>query len=520
MEFPRGSGILAHITSLPGRLGVGDLGPAALDFVDFLSRTGQTWWQVLPLGPTGYGNSPYQSLSSFAGNPVLISPEVLASEGWLTAAELSDVPSSTSGHVDFERVEPIRRKLLARAFTRFASTAMPAQRAELLSFKTRQAWWLDEYVLFAALKHAHDDQAWTKWEPRLVRRDGAAMQEWAKKLEREIELETFVQFAFDRQWTALKKYARDRGIRFIGDVPIFVAHDSADVWANQALFQLDERGAPCVVAGVPPDYFSSTGQLWGNPLYRWDVLAELDYGWWIQRLKRAFDMFDLVRLDHFRGFEAYWEIPGNAPDASTGRWVHGPGKALFVAAERQLGKLPLIAEDLGVITPPVEALRDELGFPGMRVLQFGFGDDPKGADYRPHNFLRHCVAYTGTHDNDTTYGWFWSNAGEGTTRSQEQIDRERAFILSYVGTDGREIHWDFIRLAWESVADTAIAPLQDLLGLGNEARMNLPGTIGNWTWQSKPGAITPAIEARLAEMTSVYQRSRTGDSKGNGANTV
>lgn len=507
MRFPRSSGIVCHVSSLPGRYGIGDLGPAALDYVAFLARTRQSIWQVLPIGPTGYGNSPYQSFSAFAGNPLFVSPERLIDDGWLEPHELSGGPDFDPRSVDFEAVIPWRRRLLETAWQRFERDHTPALRQEFAEFLSNNDWWLDDYALFAALKEHAQQRAWTSWQVELVHRDPAALRAARQRLAEPIAFETFVQFAFARQWFALKREANRRGIRLLGDLPIFVAHDSADVWTAQDMFWLEPDGRPSVVAGVPPDYFSVTGQLWGNPLYRWERHAQRGFDWWIRRLAYALQLFDVVRVDHFRGFEAYWEIPAGAQTAASGRWVPGPGLALFRAIESQLGPVPLIAEDLGVITPLVEALRDAIGAPGMRVLQFAFGNDAKASDYKPHNYPRHCVVYTGTHDNDTTVGWFHSRAGVGTTRSQAEIDREREMVLRYTGTDGRQIAWDMIRLAWGSVADTAIAPMQDLMELGSEARMNLPGTTGNnWRWRYLPEQLTAGIEARLTLLTETFER--------------
>lgn len=505
-RLPRGSGILLHITSQPGGLGCGDLGPAAREFVDVLARTGQSLWQVLPLGPTGYGNSPYQATSAFAGNPLLISLERLAEQGWLTHDELRPTEPFPADRVDFDRVIAWRRPRLESAWQRFAAAGGESA-ADYQQFRAASADWLDEFALFSALKSEAGGHAWTSWPPELVRREPEALVESRRRLADQIACEVFIQFQFHTQWNALREYAQSRSVRIMGDLPIFVAHDSADVWANQDLFQLDPDGRPTVVAGVPPDYFSCTGQLWGNPLYRWDTERDRVTAWWIDRFRHAMQQFDLVRLDHFRGFEAYWEIPADAPDARQGRWVPGPGFEFFRAAADALGPLPLVAEDLGVITPAVDALREEVGAPGMRVLQFAFGVDPKATDYLPHNYPPHCVVYTGTHDNDTTVGWFHSQAGEGTTRAQSDIDDERALILEYVGSDGHEIAWDMLRLAWSSVADTAIAPLQDVLSLDSSARFNLPGTAsGNWDWRCAPGQFTPELEERLRTLTSVYQR--------------
>ncbi|QDU30125.1 4-alpha-glucanotransferase [Anatilimnocola aggregata] len=504
----RSSGILCHITSLPGKFGCGDLGPAADDFIDFLQRTGQTRWQVLPLGPTGYGDSPYQCYSAFAGNPLLISLERLVDDGLLTAADLKAFPvSADETKVDFDQVRPAHEALLRRAYDNYRSLANAKLKLAFIAFQNSQAAWLADYSLFAALKEFHGGSGWTVWQAEFARRDLDALARVRVALAEAIERHAFVQFLFARQWQAVRKRCHAAGIMIIGDAPIFVSHDSADVWANPDLFYLDAAGQPTVVAGVPPDYFSATGQRWGNPLYRWHRMHANGYDWWCQRMAHSLQMFDFVRLDHFRGFEAYWEIPGTSPTAVGGRWVFGPGKALFEALAAKLGGLPIYAEDLGLITPEVEQLRDELGLPGMRVLQFAFGDDAKSLDYRPHNYPRHCVVYTGTHDNDTTVGWFLSAAGDGTTRNNEQVERERNLVLSYVGGDGSEIHWDMIRQALGSIADTAIVPAQDLLGLGSAARMNLPGTgTGNWSWRMPPGALTPAIEKRLATLTMIFDR--------------
>lgn len=506
-RFPRSCGILCHVTSLPGRWGIGDLGNVAYRFVDWLAHAGQGLWQVLPLGPPGFGESPYQCFSAFAGNPLLVGLDRLVEEGWLSQNDLDAAPPFGSATVEFEHVSPFRDACLTRAFDEFRKSASSAQRTEFDAFRYEQAWWLDDYALFAALKVAHGGRPWTQWSGELISRHGETLKKHAATLANNIDREAFFQFQFDRQWRELRAYAHARGIRLMGDVPIFVAHDSADVWAHQNLFCLDARGQPTVIAGVPPDYFSETGQRWGNPLYQWDVMRNDAYVWWILRLRHALTQFDLVRLDHFRGFESYWEIPGDAPTAAGGRWVPGPGAAFFRCVLDEFGRLPLVAEDLGVITPAIDFLRDEFEFPGMRILQFAFGNDPKGPEYRPHNFPRNCVVYTGTHDNDTTVGWFHSRPGIGTTRKAAQITAERAFALKYLGTDGRDIHWDMTRLALASVADTAIVPVQDVLGLGTEARMNLPGSaVGNWRWRFTEDQLTPESTKMLAELTEIYDR--------------
>jgi 4-alpha-glucanotransferase len=504
----RASGILLHVTSLPGPNGAGDFGASAYQFVDSMVRARQGIWQVLPLGPTGYGDSPYQSYSAFAGNPVLVDLDELTELGWLTAAELADGPLPSADQVEFEQITPWRQSKLHLAYQRFVASATRSQKADLQTFREQNQKWLDDYALFMALKELFGGVQWTRWPSGPASREPAALAELQNALSDELEFQVFVQWCFFRQWRALKDYANVRGVRIIGDVPIFLAHDSADVWAQRRLFQLQDSGEPRFVAGVPPDYFSATGQLWGNPLYDWDYAAATGYEWWLRRLEQALNLFDWVRLDHFRGFAAHWEIPADNRTAAGGRWVPGPGAAFFTAAVKRLGRLPLIAEDLGVITPDVEALRDQFGLPGMRVLQFAFGDDPKAPDYRPHNYIPNCAVYTGTHDNDTTVGWFQSVAGAGTTRSVQQIARERDFTLRYLQTDGSEIHWDMIRLAVASVARLAVFPMQDVLGLGSEARMNMPSTSqGNWRWRMQPGQLTRRHEERLAALAEIYGRS-------------
>jgi 4-alpha-glucanotransferase len=500
----RKSGILLHPTSLPGPFGIGDLGPVAHGFVDFLAACGQRLWQVLPLGPTGFGDSPYQSFSAFAGNPLLISPERLVEDGLLEKGELKP-PAFAAEAVDYGAVIDFKRPLLERAHRRFKEHAPPAARRAFAAFCRREAGWLDDYALFVALKEAHGGKAWNEWEEDLALRRPEALARWRRRAAETIEVRQFGQYHFFRQWAALKRRAARAGVEVMGDVPIFVAQDSADVWAHPELFQLDERGRPTAVAGVPPDYFSETGQLWGNPLYRWDAMARTGYRWWIDRLRATLAVVDLVRLDHFRGFEAYWEVPAGEETAVNGRWVQGPGDALFVALKAALGRLPIVAENLGVITPEVEALRERFGLPGMVVLQFAFGGDGD-SDFLPHNYTRDRVVYTGTHDNDTTVGWWTAGAGD-TTRTDDQAVREREFAKRYLATEGREIHWDFIRAALASVADLAIVPLQDLLGQGSAARMNLPARpSGNWQWRFVAGALTPEIRDRLRELTTTYGR--------------
>ncbi|HUQ30492.1 MAG TPA: 4-alpha-glucanotransferase [Pyrinomonadaceae bacterium] len=506
MSFPRSSGILLHPTSLPGSFGIGDLGDEAYRFAAFLAASKQSLWQVLPLGPTGYGDSPYQCFSAFAGNTLLISPERLVEEGLLTQEDLGHAPRFSSERIEFGEVITFKNALLRRAFERFKSKTDTGLRAGFEQFTHQASSWLEDYALFRALKDAQGGRAWNEWEPALTRRDPAALARAHESLREQIDAQKFYQFLFFKQWAALKSYCHEQGIKLVGDIPIFVARDSADVWMNPDQFKLDAAGRPLVVAGVPPDYFSATGQLWGNPIYNWERMLADGFGWWIERVRATLRIFDIVRIDHFRGFAASWEIPGEDKTAERGAWVNVPGRELFTAIRQSLGDLPIIAEDLGVITPDVEALRDDFGLPGMRILQFAFGGDTLNLDL-PHNYIKNCVVYTGTHDNDTTVGWFTSRAGEGSTRDSEQIERERRFCLDYLNSDGREIHWDFIRAVLSSVADTAIIPLQDLLGLGNEARMNLPNsTSGNWSWRFKAGALTDELGERLKKMTQLYGR--------------
>jgi 4-alpha-glucanotransferase len=495
MRFPRSSGILLHPTSLPGPYGIGDLGHGARRFADFLAVSGQTLWQVLPLGPTGYGDSPYQCFSALAGNPLSI-----AMDDW----DVPPPPAFPLDEVDFARVIPWKMGVLEAAARRFFSG--PGDPA-FAAFCAENASWLDDFALFMALKQHQPEGVWSRWEPGARARDPQALAAWRERLAPAIAAQRYFQFLFFRQWRELRDYCRARNIRIMGDLPIYVAHDSADVWANPEAFHLDAQGDPTVVAGVPPDYFSSTGQRWGNPIYRWEAMAADGYRWWLDRFRAVLAQFDLVRLDHFRGFEAYWEVPASEPTAEHGRWVAGPGTALFEAAWKTLGDLPFVAENLGVITPEVEAIRTRFDLPGMSILQFAFGDDPQGPSFRPHNFPRNMVAYTGTHDCDTTVGW-WSSEGRGeSTRSYESIQRERQFTRAYLHSTGAEIHWDFIRALESSVADTVLIPLQDVLGLGSQARMNQPATLGgNWRWRYREGALTPPVATRLRELARLYDR--------------
>jgi 4-alpha-glucanotransferase len=498
----RAAGILLHPTSLPGRHGIGEIGGEARHWLERLAGMSQRLWQVLPLGPTGYGDSPYQTLSTFAGNPLMISLDDLRDAGLVDRARLDCLPPFPDGHVDFGAVIGPRTSLLHEAAAGFIGRAAPDLRAGLEEFTDSQRPWLDDYTLFAALKAHFGGRPWTDWPADAARREPATLAAARRTLAEPIDHARVLQFLFHDQWMRLRRRADELGIAIIGDLPIFVAHDSADVWCRPDLFELDSTGRPTVVAGVPPDYFSQTGQRWGNPLYRWDVHEERGFDWWIARLAHAFALVDVLRIDHFRGFAGYWEIPGDHPTAEHGRWIPGPGRKLFDAATQALGRRPIIAEDLGVITPDVDELRDGLGFPGMRILQFAFGDDPRGPLFRPESYPANCVVYTGTHDNDTTVGWYRSEPGRDSTRSAEQIAREQHATRVYLSCDGSEIHWDLIRLAITSPANAAIYPLQDVLGLGSEARMNVPGREGgNWQWRFRWEQLTPAMEQRLADLT-------------------
>ncbi len=507
MDFPRSSGILLHPTSLPGPYGIGELGAEAHRFADFLKEAGQRVWQLLPLGPTGYGDSPYQCFSAFAGNPLLLSLDTLVQRGYLSRQDLETCPKLPRETVDFGTLIEWKTPLLRKAAARFHSDASAADGEAFDAFCKRHAPWLDEFALFMALKETHDHVMWTLWEPELALRDPAALDKARRDLHEQIECHKFIQFEFDRQWSELKAHCARNRIRIMGDVPIYVAQDSSDVWAAPGMFDLEADGTPRVIAGVPPDYFSATGQCWGNPIYHWDLHAKTGFHWWIARFRRAFEMLDMIRLDHFRGFEAYYEIPGTETTAVNGRWVKGPGAALFEAVEGELGSLPILAENLGVITPEVEALRNRFGFPGMAILQFAFGNDPQAPDFKPHNYSRHLVAYTGTHDNDTVVGWWTSTGAADSTRTIDDVEKEMEFARRYLDTDGAEIHWVMIRTLMASVADTVIFPLQDVLGIGGEGRMNLPGTSsGNWRWRYRAQELTPEVGTRLREMVQTYDR--------------
>lgn len=495
MKFKRSSGILLHPTSLPGNFGIGDLGPQAYKWVDFLVQTGCALWQILPLGPTGYGDSPYQCFSAFAGNPVLISPEKLLEEHLLFEEDLNERPEFSSAQVEFGKVIPWKIAMLDRAFNNFKKGASTILQQEYSNFKELHREWLEDFSLFMAVKEANVGAPWIKWAPGLRDRERVAMQDARQRFSQEVERQTFRQFLFFHQWSSLHTYAHSHKLKIIGDIPIFVAHDSADVWAHPNYFYLDSTGNPTVVAGVPPDYFSRTGQLWGNPLYRWGVHRDEGFSWWLKRIRAVLQKVDIVRLDHFRGFAGYWEIPGDATTAEVGRWVPGPGKRFFETIKSALGELPIIAEDLGVITPDVVELRESFGLPGMKVLQFAFEGDPDDP-FLPHNYLPNCVVYTGTHDNDTSLGWY-----------QRVSEDKRNFYRRYLNQDGHDVSWDMIRAGWASVAVFALAPMQDFLNMGNEARMNYPGNpSGNWGWRMPPYSLTNELKDSIVELNYLYSR--------------
>ncbi len=493
----RYSGILVHPTSFPSPFGIGDLGKGAYEFIDFLAESGQKLWQVLPLGPTGFGDSPYQGPSAFAGQPLIISPEKMKEKGLLSEEDLSDLPHQDPHKVDYGTVIPYKNTLLEKAYETFRHTPDKLMLEEFGHFCSREKAWLDDYALFMALKGEHEGRCWLDWDASLRDPDEKKKAQCREELSEKISFYCFVQFIFQLQWTELLAYAHSKGIKVIGDAPIFMSLDSCDVWANKKYFQLDTKGFPTHVAGVPPDYFSATGQLWGNPLYDWEAMKKSGYSWWIERVRRQLELVDYLRVDHFRGFESYWSVPAGEETAINGSWVKGPGEDLFRAISDALGEdLPIFAEDLGIITPEVEALRDKLGFPGMKVLQFGFGD------MNDHNYIPHfytdvnCLCYTGTHDNDTTLGWYH-------TQPEEVKDR----IRRYGNTDGGRISLDFIRFCLGSIAKYAIFPIQDLMMLGSDARMNTPGVAAaNWAFRYTSDMLTRERSEWLAQTTSLFGR--------------
>ena len=490
----RRSGLLLHPTSLPSPGGIGTLGQEAFAFVDFLASAQQRVWQVLPLTPTSYGDSPYASTSAFAGNPMMIDLQHLVDEGWLRSDPMLGAPRD-GVQVPFEEVVAHKRRLLDASFEGFSETSTEEEREAFELFCDKQSWWLGDFALFSLLRELFDGASWSSWPDPLRERETSALQKVWVEHRRSIERICFIQWVFWTQWSGLKDYANSRGISIMGDIPIFVAYDSADVWSNQEIFWLDELGHPLYLAGVPPDYFSETGQLWGNPLYRWDTLEARGYDWWVKRFRSILEMVDEVRIDHFRGFAAYWEVPAGAKTAINGQWVKGPGRKLFDAVRAELGDIGIIAEDLGVITPDVSALRDGLQLPGMKVLHFAFGSGASNG-YLPHNYTPRSVVYTGTHDNDTTVGWYLGSP-----------DYVRDHIRRYGEMDGNDIAWQLMRLGWQSSAELAIAPVQDILGLGSDARMNTPGTAeGNWGWRLSSDQLAPHHAERLARLTRLYAR--------------
>jgi 4-alpha-glucanotransferase len=497
MTFQRSAGILLHPTSLPGPFGIGDLGPEIFRFIDFLDNAGQKHWQVFPLGPTGYGDSPYQCFSAFAGNPLLLSPEKLKYDGLLNDNDLNDLPSFHPHKVDFGEVIDFKKSLYTKAFQNFKQNDSTITKS-FEKFCSEHSEWLDDFALFMAAKDYHGGELWTKWDRGLVLRDEKSLTEWREKLSDEIQYHKFVQYFFFKQWKEVKKYANAKGIKIIGDMPIYIAYDSADLWANKKLFTVDEKGKLQTVAGVPPDYFSPTGQLWGNPLYRWKEMEKDDFAWWRKRFSGLIEMIDIVRIDHFRGFEAYWEVPGDALTAEKGRWVKAPGDKLFETLKKYLGDIPILAEDLGVITKEVEALRDKFNFPGMKILQFAFGPDME-TKFLPHNFVQNCVVYTGSHDNDTTRAYF--------EKAKTQNPEIFSHLQKYIGIKSDNVTVELIRAAYASVANIVIIPMQDVLNLGGEARMNFPGTLGgNWTWRFTWDMIPDYLAKAYAELAALYER--------------
>ncbi|HEY0566335.1 MAG TPA: 4-alpha-glucanotransferase [Terriglobales bacterium] len=506
MEWRRSSGVLLHVTSLPGRYGVGDLGPEARRFADWLAAGKQKIWQMLPLAPTGYGDSPYQALSAFAGNPLLISLDDLVADGLLNDSDIQGASSFHRGAIDYEAVKAFKYPLLQKATQ---SERVRAFEAEYEQWSRANADWLPIYAAFATLKQAHANRSWTEWEPKYRRYTPQLLEEVRTHFATQIQTEMFLQFLFARQWSNLRDYCHQRGIQLMGDLPIYVAHDSADVWSRPELFLIDQDGRAKFVAGVPPDYFSATGQLWGNPIYDWQRHRDTDFAWWIERVRASLQQFDLIRVDHFRGFEAYWEVPGGDKTAENGKWVKAPGKELFTALQDALGPLPVLAENLGVITAEVEGLRTEFDLPGMAILQFAFGKDPQGPYFKPHNYTHDRVAYTGTHDNDTVMGW-WNRAEATATETATEIAQQHENARRYLRTDcegGEEVNWAFIRALMASVASAVIFPMQDVLGLGTEARMNYPGTAsGNWRWRMRDTEMREQDATRLRGLSETYER--------------
>lgn len=488
MKFTRTSGILLHITSLPSRFGIGDLGEAAYGFVNVLAETKQKLWQVLPLGPTGFGDSPYQCFSTFAGNPLLISLEKLSEAGLLSAEDLNTNENFDDTKVDYGKVINYKYALYRKAFANFAEDK------DYKTFCTKHTW-LNDYALFISLKQHFNGRSWNEWDKDIKLKEPEAVARYTKNLAKEIAFHKFLQYCFFKQWHELKAYANKNGVQIIGDIPIYVAFDSSDAWGSPKTFFFDKNMNPTKVAGVPPDYFSKTGQLWGNPLYNWRELKKDNYKWWRDRVQAIRELVDIIRIDHFRGFCGYWAVPYGSETAMDGKWEKGPGADIFIAIKELLGDLPILAEDLGVLTPDVHALRDKFGFPSMKILEFAFNAN-EGSSYIPHLLERNSVVYTGTHDNDTVVGWFRTAAPQ-----------DKALFMEYTNTDGKDVAWDFIRLAFASVSNIAIVPMQDILSLDSDARMNTPSLAsGNWQWRFKWNQVTPDLKGRLKRFTELYQR--------------
>jgi 4-alpha-glucanotransferase len=510
MKLFRASGILLHPTSLPGNYGIGDFGNEARRFIDFLAETKQKLWQMLPLGTTGYGNSPYQSFSSSAGNYLLISPEILVEEKLLEPSELKKAHGFSTSKADYIKAEEFKFGLLKKSFENFKKVKENPQVKAFNEFCKEKQSWLDDFSLFMALKEHHNNKPWYEWGNDIVKRKPEAIEHWKKKLADQIKFHKYLQFQFFKQWKSLKAYANDRGIKTIGDIPVYAAHNSVDVWVNPQYFKVDNSGKLIALSGVPPDYYCSTGQLWGNPTYRWDVLKETGYRWWVERLRSTLDMVDMVRLDHFRGFESFWEVPAGETTAINGKWIKCPGEDLLSKFKEIFGDIPIIAENLGVITPEVEGLRNKFELPGMIVLQFAFESDYAQFSFEelnPDNFPKRSAIYTGTHDNNTTVGWYNEKPGEDTTLSPEDVKQKKERLLGYFKTDGSQIHWDMIGEILRSASHFAVIPLQDVLGLGKEARMNTPGTAtGNWEWRFSWNMLTEDIKKKLKELTAKHNR--------------
>lgn len=495
MRFRRACGTLVHPTSFPSDYGIGDFGGGARKFIDFLKNTGQTVWQILPLTPVGYGDSPYTSYSAFAGNHYLISPDNLEEKGLLSSSEVLEARLPSTTKAQFSEAYAHKERLFRLASQRYFEDHSPASRTLFEQFQNKNSYWLEDYTLFITCLKVNGWKSWNEWPAGLARRNTRFLEDFKREHLDEIRFQTWLQFEFAAQWSSLKKYANEQDIQIVGDIPIFVNHNSADVWSRPELFEVGWDGTPELISGVPPDYFSKTGQLWGNPLYNWERMEANGFSWWIERFKQMFQLFDATRIDHFRGFEAYWEVPASEKNAMNGKWVKGPGEKFFITIENELGKLPVIAEDLGVITPAVDKLRDTFSFPGMKVLQFAFGSDP-GNTYLPHNYPQNCVVYTGTHDNDTTLGWY---------HSAPPADAHRARV--YTRSDGSDINWELIRLAMLSAADLAIFPMQDFMNLGQDHRMNIPGTAeNNWTWRYTDEMLENTDHGRIRFLSELSAR--------------